>query len=77
MLLLGLQHSDKCLLLQGLGPGSTRFARSIGTWEHSFSRNLAGISDFNFTFAHNHTPVALLQQAHIAMAAMGVPEACV
>ena len=29
------------------------------------------ISVFNFTFAHNHTPVTLLCQAHIAMAAMG------
>ncbi len=30
-----------------------------------------GISDFNFTFAQKHTPVTLLCQAHIAMAAMG------
>ncbi len=32
---------------------------------------LPGISDFSFTFAHKHTPVALLWQAHIAMAAIG------
>ncbi len=30
-----------------------------------------GISDFNFTFAQKHTPVTLLCQAHIAMAAGG------
>jgi hypothetical protein len=32
---------------------------------------LTGISDFNFTFAHKHTPVVLMWKAHIAMAAMG------
>ncbi len=75
MLLLGFQHLNNRLLLQRLCPVSTVLNRPIGTWGHSFSGNLAGISDFNFTFAHNHTSVALLWQTHIAMAVIARAQA--
>jgi hypothetical protein len=44
-------------------------------WESTTQRYqyivLSGIFDLNFTFAQNHTPVALLRKAYIAMAGIG------